>query len=164
MGRPRHFLSAARYDLVERGNIRAELVNNRGNPVSPFKAHAAPRTPTILAATALLISTCVVGCRHQDLARQRLATRDAGVRNTARIFVQNERDQPAQLAGTLKMIKGNLELDAQRSKENVPEYGGYLIHDLDHWRSRQADYPRWLYDAVKGNPANLEPVAIMLFY
>lgn len=124
----------------------------------------AARTLVLNVAIMIVFVLAVPGCRHQDLARQRLETRDQHIRNTARVMVETERSQPEQLEKTLVIIDGNLHRDAELTRENVPEYGGYLRGDWNRWRSRPPVYGRWIHDATKGRPENLEPTAIWLFY
>ena len=81
-----------------------------------------------------------------------------------RVVVRTEQEQPAQLANTLNVIEKDVKRDALLTEENCSQFGEYIERDWQRWHDQQAEYRRWIYDAVKGNPQNLEPVAIILFY
>lgn len=106
-----------------------------------------------------------LGCQHQQLARLRLDARQSQIRQIAQLVERTEVGKCAQLAETTRIIESNIHRNCVQTAENPGEILEYLSQDWQRWHDRSTDYyGQMLYEAGKGNPGNLEPVAISLFY
>jgi hypothetical protein len=127
---------------------------------------AVMRTRGLLMAAGVLLGALVgaTGCRHADLAEQRLAMRCERVARTVDTARKRESHRPRRLARTLNEIDRSVRRHARASRVNADEIERYWQRDAQRWLKRQSLYRREAGRVLRGKPDRIERNVIILFF
>ena len=104
------------------------------------------------------------GCRHADLAEQRLTLRCQRVARTVETAQKHESRRPRRLANTVQEINRGVQRHAEASRGNVDECNLRWQRESHRWLERQPVYREGARRILRGKPNRIERNAIILFF
>lgn len=127
---------------------------------------AVGRTHGLLPLAGVLVGALVgaAGCRHADLAEQRLAMRCERVARTMDTARKNESQRPQRLERTFAEISRGARRHAKASRVNADEIERYWQRDAQRWLKRQSLYGEEAGRVLIGRPDRIEGNTIILFF
>lgn len=118
-------------------------------------------------AIGLLAVTGMVGvpaCQHRELADWHAERRAKHLAQTAAWFVENEAIRPRKLAKALAFLERESEYRDQRWAALPGQIQALLDYEFAHWRRMKPRIAQEAARQLRGQPEDLEPTAIRLFY
>lgn len=82
------------------------------------------------------------------------------------VYVAGEREGRCghNLQRTLALFQKEFEQDCAEIGREIHKLGEYLNYDLKRWQQRQRTYRELFWRMFSGNPENIEPTAVYMFY
>jgi len=118
----------------------------------------------VVGAGLLGLLLAAAGCQNDALARKQLAYREDNLARTAARIDYAERIRPESYAFTAGQIDRAIRLDAERTPRNVEKLGWYIERDAQRLRDSGPAYERQLRRTFSGQPDQIEPNAIKMFF
>lgn len=104
------------------------------------------------------------GCAYNDLAAQRVAAREEGMRRTIGLHLDTEATRMDRLATTAGHIDEQIRLDVERTNRKPQEISEMGELEFNRWPRNQAMFTEELEYQLGGRPERMAPNFIWLFF